>query len=304
MPSTKRSHSVSRFYLQAWACEPGLVYRFDKRTSHWGKRSLKKQAGVVREAYTQPAETWQADTVETPVAPIIEQLRTADTRTELVLDLEARQRVGVFMIEMYFGNVAARRRVVPVLAEMKRELQGTELKQRLLEEAEKEILDDPERVRSPLVRDSRGVHAHLSIPAYDCIVCAQWSIYYTTDTDTRRHLVTSDDPVLRLPTVITDDYGPRPQGELDRFIMPLSPKRVLVCTRRSGLLVKRLTEPIAEHPDADIVVRSYCLTKRQIDDTNRLMASTAWKHVFAASQVPTIERWASEDFKNQTRYVP
>ena len=156
MPPTRRSHSVSRFYLQAWACEPGLVYRFDKRTRRWGKRSLKKQAGVVHDAYTQAAETWLADTVETPVAPIIEQLRTADTRTELVLDIEARQRVAVFMIETNFGNVAARRRVAPVLAEMNRALQRTTLEERLLEEAKKEILEDPEQVRSPLVRDSRG----------------------------------------------------------------------------------------------------------------------------------------------------
>ncbi len=45
MPPTKRNHSVSRFYLAAWASEPGLIYRFDKTTKNWGKRSLKKQAG-------------------------------------------------------------------------------------------------------------------------------------------------------------------------------------------------------------------------------------------------------------------
>ena len=99
MPSTKRNHSVSRFYLAAWACEPGLIYRFDKTTERWGKRSLKKQAGVVRDAYTQGAEDWLAETVETRVAPIIEQMRTADTRTELVLEMEERFRVAVFMIE-------------------------------------------------------------------------------------------------------------------------------------------------------------------------------------------------------------
>ena len=208
------------------------------------------------------------------------------------------------MIETNFGNVAARRRVAPVLAEMNRALRRSTLAERLLEEAVKEILEDPERVRSPLVRDSRGVHAHLFIPVYECIVSSQWSIYYTTDTDTRRHLVTSDDPVLRLPADITDDFGPLPQGELDGFLMPLSPKRLLVCRRRSGRLVERLTEPVVEHPDADMVIRHYCLTNDQIEHTNLLMASTAWKHVFATRPVRKIERWDSEDIANPATLLP
>ena len=86
--------------------------------------------------------------------------------------------------------------------------------------------------------------------------------------------------------------------------MPLSPKRLLVCRRRSGNLVERLTEPVAEHPDADIVIRQYCLTNDQIDYTNLLMASTAWKHVFATRPVRKIERWDSEDIENPATLLP
>lgn len=302
VPSTKRSHSVSRFYLQAWACEPGLVYRFDKGTRRWEKRSLKKQAGVVRDAYTQGAEDWLATAVETPVAPIIEQLRTAATRTELVLDMDDRFRVAAFMVETNFYNVAARRRVAAMMGEMRSDSEGTKSERRLMEAARKEILKDPEQVRSPLVRDARG--HRVSMRLYESIAHGQWSIYYTTDTDARRNLVTTDDPVMRLPATITEDYGPVPQGPLDHFLMPLSPKRLLVCRRRSGRLFERLTEPIADHPDADIVIRMYGLTNRQINYTNLLMASTAWKHVFAARPVPKIERWDSENFETQPRYFP
>ena len=302
MPSTKRNHSVSRFYLAAWACEPGLIYRFDKTTKRWGKRSLKKQAGVVRDAYTQGAEDWLAETVETPVAPVIEQLRTADTRTELVLDGEDRFKVAVFMIETHFSTVAGRRRAAAVMGEMNTKPKRTTLERRLLEDAKKEILEDPGRARSPLVRDAQG--RHVSMPLYECIVRGQWSIYYTTDTDTRRHLVTSDDPVLRFPTTVTDDFGPMPNGQLDHFLMPLSPKRMLVCRRRSGRLYERLSEPIGDHPDADIVIRAYCLTNRRIEYTNLLMTSTAWKHVFASKPVRKIERWDTEDFANWPRHFP
>lgn len=302
MPSTKRNHSVSKFYLKAWACEPGLVYRFDKGTGHWEKRSLKKQAGVVLHAYTQDAEDWLGETVETPVAPIIERLRAADTRTEFVLGMEERFRVAVFMVETNFYNVAARRRMAAMMGEMKKEPHGTKLEQHLVEAARQEILKDPEQVRSPLVRDARGRHASKRL--YECIAHAQWSMYYTTDTDTRRHLVTSDDPVLRFPATITDDYGPVPQGELDHFLMPLSPKRLLVCRVRSGRLFERLTEPIGNHPDADVIIRMYGLTNQQINYTNLLMASTAWKHVFAARQMPKIERCDTEDLGNWPRRFP
>ena len=300
MPPTKRNHSVSRFYLAAWACEPGLIYRFDKTTERWGKRSLKKQAGVVRDAYTQGAEDWLAKTVETPVAPVIEQLRMADTRTEFLLGGEDRFKVAVFMIETHVDTVAGRRRAAAVLGEMKTKPQRTTLERRLIEDAKKEILEDPERARSPLVRDARGRHVNMRL--YECIVRGQWSIYYTTDTDTRRHLVTSDDPVLRFPTTVTDDYGPVPKGQLDHFLMPLSPKRLLVCRRRSGRLHERISEPIGDHPDADIVIRPYCLTNRQIEYTNLLMTSTAWKHVFASRPVRKIERWEIEDFGNWPRH--
>ena len=301
MPSTKRNHSVSRFYLAAWACEPGLVHLFDKTARLWGKRSLKKQAGVVRDAYTQGAEDWLAETVETPVAPIIERLRTADTRSELLLGMEERFRVALFMTETNFYNVAARRRAAATMGTMNTEPR-TALERRVIEDAKQEILENPEQVRSPLVRDARGHHPSMRL--YECIARSQWSIYYTTDTDTQRHLVTSDDPVLRLPTTVTDDFGPMPHGALDHFLMPLSPKRLLVCRRRSGRLYERLTEPISDHPDADIVIRPYCLTNRQIEYTSLVMTSTAWKHVFASRPVRKIERWDTEDLGNWPRYFP
>ncbi len=302
LPQTKRNHSPSRFYIGAWASTPGLVYRFDKSTGRWSERSLKKQAGVVREAYTQGAENWFAKAVETPVAPVIEQLRKFDTKSELVLDGENRFRVAVFMIETYLHAVAARRRVAPAVAQMSTRLGRTPLERRLLEDAKEEILEDPGRASSPLVRDAPGRHSHLM--AYECVEHGQWAIYYTTDTDRRRHLVTSDDPVLRFPATATDDYGPMPGGRLDHFLMPLSPRRFLVCRKRSGRLFERLTEPIRSHPDADIVVRTYCLTNRQIKYTNLLMARTAWKHVFASRPVRRIEGWEAEDFPNWPRLFP
>lgn len=299
---TKRNHSPSRFYIKAWASKPGLVYRFDKSTRRWDERSLKKQAGVVREAYTQGAENWFAKTVETPVASAIEQLRKFDTKSELVLDEESRFKIAVFMIETHLHAVAARRRAAVAMAEMNKKLDRTPLERRLLEDAKEEVLEDPGRARSPLVRDARGRHSHMK--AYECVALGQWAIYYTTDTDRRRHLVTSDDPVLRFPATATDDYGPVPGGRLDHFLMPLSPKRLLVCRKRSGRLFERLTEPIGDHPDADIVIRTYCLTNRQINYINLLMASTAWKHVFASRPVRTIKRWEAEDFLNWPRFFP
>ncbi len=216
--------------------------------------------------------------------------------------MEERFRVAVFMIETNFGNVAARRRAAAVMSEMTAKPRGAPSEQRLIEDAKKEILEDPERVSSSLVRDARGVHTSRRL--YECVAHSQWSLYYTTDTDTRRQLVTSDDPVLRFPTTVTDDYGPVPQGQLDHFLMPLSPKRLLVCRRRSGRLYERLTEPIGDHPDADVVIRPYCLTNRQIDYTNLLMASTAWKHVFASRPVRRVEEWDTEDFGNWPRRFP
>lgn len=216
--------------------------------------------------------------------------------------MEERFRVALFMIETNFGNVAARRRAAAAMGEMTAEPHGTPLERRLMEDARKEILEDPEQVSSPLVRDARGVHASMRL--YECIARSQWSLYHTTDTDTRRQLVTSDDPVLRFPTTVTADYGPVPQGELDHFLMPLSPKRLLVCRRRSGRLYERLTEPIGDHPDADIVIRPYCLTNRQIDYINLLLASTAWKHVFASRPVRKVEQWDTEDFGNWPRRFP
>lgn len=301
MPSTTRTHSVSKFYLQAWACEPGLVYRFDKRTRRWAKRSLKKQAGVVPHAYTQDAENWRASAVETPVAPVVEDLRTAN-EAELVLDYESRCKVAVFMVETHMGNVPARRRVAAVLGEMDADSCRTTLERRLIEDARKEILRDPERVRSPLVRNAPGLHVNKRL--YEYVARGQWSIYYTVDTDARRHLVTSDDPVLRLPATVTDDFGPTYLGELDHFLMPISPKRLLVCRRRSGRIYERLTEPIGNHPDADVVIRTHCLTKRQIDYVNLLMTSTAWKHVFASKPVRRIERWDTEDLEKPAPAFP
>lgn len=249
---------------------------------------------MVRDAYTQGAEDWLARTVETPVAPIIEQLRTVDTRTELVLDIQDRLKVAVFMIEMYTNNVPARRRQAAVVGEMDREpYRPTPEARLLIEDAKREILEDPEQVCSPLVRDARGVHMHLHRPLHECIVRGQWSILYTTDNDTQRHLVTSDDPVQRLPSRITDDFGPLPQGELEHFVMPLSPKRLLVCERRSGRLYQRLPERLVDHPDADIVIRTYGLSNGAINSINLDLARRAWKHVFATR--PTIECWATEE---------
>lgn len=279
---TKRGHEVSRFYLKGWSSSPGLVHRYDKSTGRWREISLKKQAGVVPHAYTQRAEDWLADNVETPAAPVIERVRTA-AGADIRLKIRDRDLVAAFILESYLRTMSARRRMAAAIDKLLAEDPDASVDVvKFLTDARQEIETDPSRAKSALVRDSPGFHDHRRLRA--AILTSQWSLYCLADS--RRSFVTSDDPVLRFPTSLTDDHGPMPAAELDHVVMPISPTRVLVCRRRSGRLYERLSGSVENQWDADVIIRMYAATRRQCDYINLSVAKTAWKHVFARKRVP------------------
>lgn len=287
---TWRNHQVSKFYLAAWSSHRGLIYRFDKTTSRWAEVSLKKQAGVVRGAFTQKAEDALAH-IEQQAAPVIEQMRNAAS-DRLVMDLESRKILAAFILETLSRTMSGRERLVPILDEMSTNKHRPAIAKRLLGDARRQIANDPETVTSDLIRDAPGtpVHEHLR----DILVTSQWSVYLLSNS--RRTLVTTDDPVLCV-------YK-RGGGGFDHMAFPLSPLRLLVCRRRSGILLRAVPGSARDHSDADMAVRTYAMPARELRYTNLLLAQAARKHVFAPRRVSEIEAHANIDLRDWRPQFP
>ena len=281
---TRRSHQVSKFYLTAWSSRRGLIYRYDKATARWAEVSLKKQAGVVLDAFTQKVEDSLAST-EQQAAPIIEQMRDSPS-DRLVLGVDSRKIVATFMLQIHYRTMSGRERLLPILHEMSTDKHRPAAAKTLLDHARRQIANDPETVTSHLIRAAPG--ARPPEPLRDALVTSQWSLYRLSNL--RHTLVTTDDPVLCV-------YGRR-GGGFDHMAIPLSPSRLLVCRRRSDILLRAVPGSARDEPDADIIIRTYAMPARELRYTNLLLTQQARKHVFARRPVRAIEAHAEVDLRN------